>query len=90
MLTKALALELAPHNICVNSLNPVAIDTPMMRGIRSEDKSWEEHKEEVESTIPLGRLVKPEEVAYAALYLAFDESSALTGTCINVDCGRSI
>ena len=50
----------------------------------------EEYRKAVESTIPLGRMAKPEGIAYAAIYLASDESSMLTGTSINVDGGRSI
>lgn len=84
-LTKSLAIELAPSNIRVNCINPVGTDTPLLR--RSLD---EEGLKAMISTIPLGRLAKPEDIAYAALYLACDESSMFTGTCINVDGGRGI
>lgn len=84
-LTKSLAIELAPSNIRVNCINPVGTDTPLLR--RSLD---EEGLKAMISTIPLGRLAKPEDIAYAALYLACDESSMLSGTCINVDGGRGI
>ena len=90
LLTQALALELAPHNIRVNCINPVMTDTPMMRRFRAEGTSWEEYTKSWVSTIPLGRIAKAEEIAYAALYLASDESSMLTGTSINVDGGRGI
>ena len=49
-----------------------------------------EAKKALIDTVPLGRLAKPEDVAYAALYLASDESAMLTGTSINVDGGRGI
>ena len=83
-LTKCLAIELAPHNIRANCINPVATDTPMLSELAEEDKkAWAK-------TIPIGRLGKPEDMAYAALYLASDESSMVTGICINVDGGRGI
>jgi 3-oxoacyl-[acyl-carrier protein] reductase len=84
MLTKTLALELAPYNIRVNCINPVATETPMTAGFSKE------HIKASISTIPLGRWGKPEDIAYAALYLASDESSMLTGASLNVDGGRSI
>ena len=84
MLTKALALELAPSNIRVNCINPVWTVTPMTEG------ASEEHKKARMSTIPLGRAAKPEDIAYAALYLASDESSMVTGASMNVDGGRGI
>lgn len=88
-LTKALALELAPYNIRVNCVNPVATDTPMVREAMA-DVNWDEWEKARVQTIPIGRLGKPEDIAYAALYLAFDESAMLTGTCINVDGGYGV
>jgi len=90
LLTKELALEGAPNNIRVNAINPVAADTPMLPGLLPEGVDMNEAKKALVKTVPLGRLAKPEDVAYAALYLASDESSMLTGTCINVDGGRGI
>ena len=84
MLSKTLALELASYNIRVNYINPVSTETPMTAHFS------EEHIKASISTIPLGRRAKPEDIAYAALYLASDESAMLTGTGINVDGGRSI
>ena len=83
-ITKALALELAPYNIRVNCINPGITDTPMNAGVP------EEVIREFISTIPLQCQARPEEIAYAALYLASDESPFLTGTSINVDGGRGI
>jgi 3-oxoacyl-[acyl-carrier protein] reductase len=84
-LTKALALELAPSNIRVNCINPVGTVTPLL-----QESTDEESMKVMVSTIPLGRLAKPEEIAYAALYLASDESSMVTGTSIDIDGGRGI
>lgn len=84
-LTKGLAIELAPNDIRVNCINPVGTDTPLLR-----ESLGEGGMEAMISSIPLGHLAKPEDIAYAALYLASDESSMVTGSCINVDGGRGI
>jgi 3-oxoacyl-[acyl-carrier protein] reductase len=89
MLTKELALEGAP-SIRVNAINPVASDTPMLPGLLPKGADINEAKKGLISTIPLGRLVEPEEVANAALFLASDESSMVTGSCLYVDGGRGI
>jgi len=81
-LTKALALELASDNIRVNVINPVAADTPMLEQFFAEGADPVENKRLTIDTIPLGRLTKPEDVAYAALYLASDESAMLTGSSL--------
>jgi 3-oxoacyl-[acyl-carrier protein] reductase len=89
MLTKALAIELAPFKIRVNCINPVVTDTPFLE--KSIPASQlEEAKKAMMSTIPLGRLGRPEDIAQAALYLASDESSLVTGSCLDVDGGRGI
>ena len=82
-LTKALAVELAPENIRVNCVSPSLTDTAAGRG------AWPaEVKKKLEDNIPLGRrMIKPEEIAYTALYLACDESSMTTGINIVVDGG---
>ena len=86
-LTKALALELAPDNIRVNCVNPFMTETPTMR---EQLQLTDEMLKAIASAAPLGRIVKPEDVAYAALYLASEESSMLTGACINVDAGSGV
>ncbi|MFC1942184.1 SDR family oxidoreductase [Chloroflexota bacterium] len=89
-LTKTLALELAGYNIRVNVINPVAADTAMLPLLGPEGKDTEETKKAITASIPLGRLAQPEDVAYAALYLASDEASMLTGSSIDVDGGRGV
>ena len=89
-LTKVLALNIASYNIRVNAINPVTVDTPLLQQLIPEGADFEKFKKSLIDTIPLGRMPRPEEVAYAALYLASDESAMLTGTCINVDGGRGI
>ncbi len=85
-LTKALALEFAPDKIRVNCINPFITETPLLKDLQLT----EETLKVVAGNAPLGRVVKPEDVAQAALYLASEESSMLTGTYINVDGGTGI
>ncbi len=89
MLTKSLAIELAPFHIRVNCINPVVTDTAfLVKNI--EPEKLEDAKKGMVSTIPLGRMGKPEDMANAALYLASDESSLVTGVCLDVDGGRGV
>jgi len=83
MLTKALAIDHAPDNIRVNCVCPGNIDTPLLRAGIAAEGSFEE------ATKTMGRLAKPEEVAYLALFLASDESSYVTGAAMVVDNGES-
>jgi len=80
-LTRGLALELVKDNIRVVAILPGAIDTPAVR--ISPDISVAE----LEATIPMKRLGKPEEIANTALFLASDEASYITGTGVLVDGG---
>src|SRR5207253_2133807 len=73
--TKAMAIELAPHNIRVNSLGPTFLETPMTRPF-FENKAF---REEVLSKIKLGRLGQLEELTGAIVFLASDASSLMTG-----------
>ncbi|QIN78517.1 glucose 1-dehydrogenase [Rubrobacter marinus] len=88
-LARTLAVELAGENIRVNCLAPVATDTPMLNTFIG-DRDPEEGRAAFISTIPLGRLATPSDVASAALYLASDEAAYITGTVLPVDGGRSI
>ncbi len=90
VLTKALAIELAADNIRVNSIGPVAADTPMLAKFIGEDKDFEEGRKRFIATIPLGRLATPEDIAQAALYLASSEASLVTGINLEIDGGRGI
>lgn len=89
MLTKELAIELAPDNIRVNSISPVGTDTPMLIDVFGKE-NLEEGKKAFIATVPLGRLGKVEDQANAALYLASDEANFLTGVNLEVDGGRGI
>ena len=82
-LTKALAVELAPHNIRVNSIAPTFIETPLTRPFFADPK----FSEWVLNRIPLGRLGTLDEVAAAIVFLASPAASLITGTSLLVDGG---
>ena len=85
ILTKTLALELAPFKIRVNCIAPWTINTPSFQNSLSD----EEKQEWIDKT-PLGRIGEPEDIANAALYLVSDDASWVTGVCLNVDGGYGI
>jgi 3-oxoacyl-[acyl-carrier protein] reductase len=87
-MTKSMAVELAPSRIRVCALAPVAGETPLLATFMGEDTP--ERREQVINSIPLGRFSKPEDIANAALYLASDEASLVTGVVLEVDGGRCI
>lgn len=77
-LTRSLGVEYASQNIRVNALCPGYIETPII---------GETDREVLSSTTPMGRLGEPEEMAKAALFLASDDSSFMTGNTLTVDGG---
>ncbi len=84
--TKSLAAELAPSNIRVNAINPVAGDTPLLSTFMGGDS--EALRAKFLATIPLGRFCSPDDVGAAACYLASDEAAMVTGVAMEVDGGR--
>lgn len=87
-LTKSMAVELAPDRIRVCAINPVAGETGMLHLFMGEDT--EDKRAQFRSSIPLGRLSTPADIAHAALFLCSDEAEFLTGVCLEVDGGRCI
>jgi len=90
--TRALALDLAPYNVRVNSVSPGATDTPMLQSdvakqARDRGVSYEEVKKEFESEGVMGRWATPEEIATGILFLATEESSYMTGADLRIDGG---
>ena len=79
--TKTMALEYASSNIRVNCICAGWIDTPMNENLAEPVVRW------MLKETPMGRLGRPEEVAEAALYLASDDSSFVTGTALVIDGG---
>ena len=81
--TKAMAIELAPHNIRVNTLGPTFLETPMTKPF-FENKAF---RDEVLSKIKLGRLGQLDELCGAIVFLASDASSLMTGAALKLDGG---
>jgi NAD(P)-dependent dehydrogenase (short-subunit alcohol dehydrogenase family) len=83
-MTRALALELAPHNIRVNAIAPGLTDTAQPRYGNTDA----ELVEMARTTIPLGgKLLMPDQIARTAVYLASDDSDAVTGQVVHVNGG---
>jgi NAD(P)-dependent dehydrogenase (short-subunit alcohol dehydrogenase family) len=82
-LTKAMAIELAPRQIRVNSLAPTFIETPMTRPFLKS----EEFRKDVLSKIKLGRVGQVEDLTGAIVFLASDASALMTGASLIVDGG---
>lgn len=91
-LTQSIAQELAPHGINVNAVCPGKVDTAMIRREwvwESEvtGASPEEIEREIVSSIPLGRMAQPEDIAKVAVFLASDYAAYMTGQALNVTGG---
>ncbi len=82
--TKALAREVAARNITVNAIAPGFVDTEILDGMTPEIL------EAALKMVPLGRTGKPEEIAYAAAFLASDEAAYITGQVLGVDGGMAM
>jgi meso-butanediol dehydrogenase/(S,S)-butanediol dehydrogenase/diacetyl reductase len=89
MLTKAMALDYAPYNIRVNCICPATIETPMIKRNVSSLPEPEPTSKMNQWLYPAKRFGKPEEVAHAALFLASDESSFVTGITLVIDGGMT-
>ena len=83
-LTKSLALELAPYNITVNAIAPGWIETDMTASATSEQRM------KAIELIPLARMGRPEDIAYAAAFLASDRASFIAGQTIHVNGGEAM
>lgn len=91
-LTRCVALELASFGVTVNAICPGLVDTDMVNGIvreqvAREDLTPQTARTRIESRIPLGRLLRADEIAALAGYLASDEAAGMTGQAINLDGG---
>jgi glucose 1-dehydrogenase len=83
MLTKVMALELAPHKINVNAVAPGIIDTPLTRTSLADP----DRRRAFLACVPWGRVGQPEDVVHAALFLASSQADFITGTTLVVDGG---
>jgi NAD(P)-dependent dehydrogenase (short-subunit alcohol dehydrogenase family) len=91
-LTRALAVELLPHNITVNAICPGYVNTPMTDAsianiVARTGMSEAQAREALEKSSPQQRLMEPEEVAAIAVFLAQDIAKGITGQAINLDGG---
>ena len=91
-MTKALALDLAPYNVRVNSVSPGATDTPMLvsdvtKQAKDRGVDYEVVRKEFEEEGVMGRWAKPEEIAAGILFLAIEDSSYMTGADLLLDGG---
>ena len=80
-MTKSAALEYVKQGIRVNSIHPGQIDTPILGDLTPEMDA------QIKEATPMGRLGRPEEIAYGSLYLCSDEAAFTTGTELVIDGG---
>lgn len=86
-MTRAMAVELSPHGICVNCVAPGFTRTPMSSLAMDNDL---ERKNRALSRTPMGKFGEPEDIADAVFFLASDQASFITGETLKVDGGNSI
>lgn len=89
LMSRSLAVELAPDNIRVNCIAPVMGATALLEQFMGVPDT-PENREKFIATIPMGRMSQPRDIANAALYLASDEADFITGVVLEVDGGRTI
>ena len=89
LLTKSMAVELAPEKIRVNALCPVMGVTGMLESFMGLPDTPQNRAKFI-STVPMGRLAEPDDVAKAAIYFVSEESDFITGVCMPVDGGRTV
>jgi NAD(P)-dependent dehydrogenase (short-subunit alcohol dehydrogenase family) len=84
LLTRSMAIDYARHGIRVNAICPGPTDTPMLRNAMTAQEI-----EAFAKTFPMNRLGRPEEIAAAALFLASEDASFITGAVLHVDGGQT-
>ena len=88
VMTKAMAIDHAAQGIRVNCLSPGDVKTPMLdEDARMQGMTWDEYHAQAVAQRPMGRIGTPEEIAKAALFLASDDSTFMTGANLVVDGG---
>lgn len=88
-MTRALAIEYADRNIRVNAIAPGYIGTEIVEKIFAEASDPQALRRETNELHPVKRIGKPEEIAWAAVFLASDEARFMTAECLVIDGGRS-
>ena len=89
-MTRVMAMELAPDNIRVNALCPGTVDTPMTDQYLASVDNAEATTEMLVAKHPLGRIAAADDVAWAALFLASERASFITGVSLPIDGGRHL
>jgi NAD(P)-dependent dehydrogenase (short-subunit alcohol dehydrogenase family) len=89
MLTRCTALDLAPHGVRVNAVNPGVVVTEL-HTVTNAVPDYQSFLERSKSTHPLGRVGRPEEIASLVLFLLSDEAGWITGTTSSIDGGRAL
>lgn len=89
MFTQCAALDLAPHGVRVNAVNPGVVVTEL-HTVTQAIPDYAGFLERSKGTHPIGRVGKPEEVASLVLYLLSDQAGWITGTCCSIDGGRAL
>jgi NAD(P)-dependent dehydrogenase (short-subunit alcohol dehydrogenase family) len=89
MFTQCAALDLAPHGVRVNAVNPGVVVTEL-HTVTNAIPDYAGFLERSKGTHPIGRVGKPEEVASLVLYLLGDEAGWITGSCLSIDGGRAM
>ena len=79
--------DLKPRRIRVNAISPGAIDTPRLNGLLASSSAGQQRRKMIDALTPLGRLGRPDEIAGAAVFLASDDASYITGIELFVDGG---
>jgi meso-butanediol dehydrogenase/(S,S)-butanediol dehydrogenase/diacetyl reductase len=85
-LTRALAMDHASDGIRINAVCPGEVNTPMLQSERAEPVT-DELLAKIASTVPMGRLAEPDEIARVVCFLASDNASYMTGAMVSVDAG---
>jgi 3-oxoacyl-[acyl-carrier protein] reductase len=89
LLSKSMAVELAPDRIRVNCIAPVIGETALLEAFMGAPDTPENRARFI-ATIPLGRMSRPDDIAKACLYLASDDAEFITGVVLPVDGGRTV
>jgi NAD(P)-dependent dehydrogenase (short-subunit alcohol dehydrogenase family) len=89
LLTRCMAMDYGRRGIRVNAVCPGFIDTPLFRSVVGGEQFPEKYRERIREQHKLGRFGRPEEIAGAALFLASDDASFVTGVALPVDGGFS-
>jgi NAD(P)-dependent dehydrogenase (short-subunit alcohol dehydrogenase family) len=89
MLTRCVALDLAPHGVRVNAVNPGVVVTEL-HTVTQAIPDYAGFLERSKGTHPIGRVGTAEEVAGLVLYLLSDQSGWITGSCVSIDGGRAL